>query len=171
VLPTPYNFTTNTGVFLASWHEGGWKGLGNGSKRISFSDISDGTSNTFAYGEKATERTTTGTAFQAVVWAGPPGPGPLGMISSAVGYKINSPTSREAITSKHAGRGVNFLLCDATVHYVSEDISFSNGNLEVEGSYDPTTASGISDYFAEAPNLGVYQLLGSRDDGETVVLP
>ncbi|GHT11500.1 prepilin-type N-terminal cleavage/methylation domain-containing protein [Planctomycetales bacterium] len=188
-LPEPYNFTTNTGVFLASFHKDEWKGFGNGSTRLTFSDISDGTSNTFAYGEKASERyaadvlggadgTTViakaGDPFQSVVWAGPPGPGPLGMISSAVGYKLNSPTQREAISSKHAGHGANFLLCDATVHWINDDISFNNGDLTVTGGYDPatlTSASSLNDYHAEAANLGVYQLLGSRDDSQTVAIP
>jgi prepilin-type processing-associated H-X9-DG protein len=173
-LPLPHNFTTNTGVFLASFHEGSWKGFGNGNRKISFADITDGTSNVFAYGEKATETTSTGSTFQAVVWAGPPGPGPLGMISSAVGYKLNSPTEREAIASKHAGRGSNFLFCDASVHWVNENISFNNGSLTVIGSYDPasvTSASSLDEFYSDAPNLGVYQLLGSRDDGQTVTRP
>ncbi|MDR3198864.1 MAG: DUF1559 domain-containing protein [Planctomycetaceae bacterium] len=173
-LPLPHNFTTNTGVFLASFHEGAWKGFGNGNRKVSFADITDGTSNVFAYGEKATETTSSGSIFLSVVWAGPPGPGPLGMISSAVGYKLNSPTEREAIASKHAGRGANFLFCDASVHWVNESISFNNGSLTVIGSYDPasvTSASGLDEFYTDAPNLGIYQLFGSRDDGQTATLP
>ncbi|MDR1384632.1 MAG: DUF1559 domain-containing protein [Planctomycetaceae bacterium] len=165
-LPQPYNFTTNTGVFLASFHDGGWKGFGNGNRKITLASITDGTSNVFAFGERATEGTSA-----AIYWAGPPGPGPLGMISSAVGYKINDRTARESITSKHAGNGANFLLCDASVHWVSESISFNNGILAVTGSYDPSTASALDDFYKEASNLGVYQLLGSRDDGQAVSLP
>ncbi|MDR1493832.1 MAG: DUF1559 domain-containing protein, partial [Planctomycetaceae bacterium] len=167
--PTPYNFTTNTGVFLASYHDGGWKGFGKGSRKITLAGITDGTSNVFAFSERAGEQLVS--SGDPLYWAGPPGPGPLGYITSAVGYKINDRTARESVTSRHAGNGANFLLCDASVHFVSESVSFNNGILEVTGSYDPSTASALEDFYKEAKNLGVYQLLGSRDDAQAVSLP
>lgn len=136
-------------------------------------DIPDGTSHTFAIGERDYR-------CSAGHWAGvrnPPGPCHWGVYHSRgrVSKQLNSPETSwprpsgwnacnscgEGFSSPHPG-GANFAFCDGTVHFISENIEFSNAgltqsNLTSGTKYDPLL-------------LGLYQRLGIRDDGQPASL-
>jgi prepilin-type N-terminal cleavage/methylation domain-containing protein len=136
------------------------------NSQIGTEDILDGTSNTFLAGERNFH-------CSAGTWAGvrnSSGSGPrgtdyvLGRVSlKPNGWNVHGKTGNdsctEAYSSFHPG-GLLFVLCDASVKFVYEDISYSNGG----GSFsfnDPTKGYNNS-------GLGTYQQLGVRDDGQTV---
>lgn len=130
--------TNNNGVLFAG-------------KAVGFRDITDGTSNVLAVGERDNQ-----------CWAGPGawlGAPDLTTTSSgiyhAVGnvrWPINDPTPaqcRDGFGSLHPG-GAMFLYCDGSVHFLSETIT-SNAD------------SGDTNY--DRNNIGLYQQLGIRNDG------
>ena len=133
-----------------------------GNSGVTLRDIADdGTSSTFLVGERD-RRCGAGT------WCGnrnPFGFSDIGAyyVVGRISIKLNDPfdegadSCREGFSSPHAGGG-NFLLCDGSVHFISDNISFSNAGIDV---YDPNAAiTGNLGYY-----LGLYQLLGIRDDG------
>lgn len=141
----------NNGVFL-------------GNDVVSLAMITDGTSHTFAVGERD-ERCRAGT------WIGvrnPPGPDMWGsyFVRGRVSIKLNDPRPTapnrctEGFSSKHPG-GANFALCDGSIRFIPETIGFSNGGLS-EGQITNRRPS------IDTSRMGPYQLLGIRDDGQTV---
>jgi len=131
-----------------------------GNSHVSIRDIADGTAYTFFVGERD-RRCGAGT------WCGnrnPVGVSDLGAyyVQGRVSIKLNHPydqgadSCREGFSSPHAG-GANFLVCDGSVHFISDNIGFSNSNIDV---YDPL---GTFER-AQAYYLGIYQLLGIRND-------
>lgn len=128
----------NTGIFY-------------GDSQVTIGKITDGTSKTFMLGERDF-RCKSGT------WLGsrnPPGAGMFGsyMLIARTSIRFDFPltgahnTCTEGFSSAHEGGG-NFAYGDGSVHFISNNIDFNNGR----GGY---------------PNqmLGVYQRLGSRNDG------
>ncbi len=131
-----------------------------GESRVKIHDIIDGTSNTFALGER--------TAFGANLqndpswpsWCGPGGGGAMNTVSSAVCDKLNHPTANGAFSSQHPG-GAMFCLADGSVRFVAETISFRTAGLQTGNAGDPA----LFNQAAAQGKLGAYQLLGARNDG------
>ena len=140
---------------------------------IRLKDIKDGASHTFMLGER-NER------CSAAVWAGcrnPPGPEHWGVYQNRgrVSMKLNDPRPiplrpgtgerfhhdrcSEGFASDHPGGG-NFVFCDGSVHFIGDNIEFSNGGLSRSG------ITGGNRY--DSNRLGIYQKLGIRNDGRTV---
>ncbi len=169
--PTGFRPSTSNYMGVNGWFDQGNayrnNGVFMGNHVISFSDIPDGTSNTLMLGERD-ERCRAGT------WIGcrnPPGPDMWGsyFVRGRVSMKLNDPRApasnrcTEGFSSKHDG-GAHFAFCDGSVHFLSENINFSNG---------PHAESAITNKSPalDASTLGVYQLLGIRDDGMSVTPP
>jgi prepilin-type N-terminal cleavage/methylation domain-containing protein/prepilin-type processing-associated H-X9-DG protein len=150
--------TANTGIFF-------------GGSRIGFRDIVDGTSNTFAVGERETLRCRSGT------WVGvrrPAGASGAKAISPVVGHSqpvLNQPDPPidwnrnrlgcgEGFSSLHPG-GAHFLLCDGSVRFVSNSI-----NHFWFAALGPDTNGTVAD--SRDPSNGLYQRLMTRDDGQTI---
>jgi prepilin-type N-terminal cleavage/methylation domain-containing protein/prepilin-type processing-associated H-X9-DG protein len=154
-----------TGVF----HGATAQGLLAGDSRPvahSITEITDGTSNTFAVGERCTRliRPASPNGGQwAGVWAGFDGQ-QLGPVSKDAvlghtfwrmqdGSDLNGTWGNvpgTCFASTHPG-GANFCLCDGSVRFVSETISYSDPNT----SDDPT-------------KWGTYNKLGAMADGQVL---
>jgi prepilin-type processing-associated H-X9-DG protein len=143
-------------------------GVFAGNSHVAFKDVRDGTSNTFAVGERDTDLCRSGTwvgvrnadgtgsrgVYTAVAWARPiinaPDP-PYGWGSDR--------GCGEGFSSLHPG-GAQFALCDGSVKFISETIDHDwRGNIpNCEPEY-------------KCPQTGAYQRLMCRDDGLTVEVP
>ena len=125
---------TNNGMFV-----------GNAVRRMR--DVTDGTSNTIAIGERAWE--VVGIDYRAAVAWGmrgstlAVGANDDGYISvMAVGYvPMNAPrvgtstNHRRGFSSNHSG-GAQFLLCDGSVRFVSENIDHNFGDRVVNSTFE-----------------------------------
>jgi prepilin-type processing-associated H-X9-DG protein len=138
-------------------------GVFGANSEVEFHDIIDGTSNTFAVGERDFY-------CAAGLWAGvrdARGRGPRGAdyVLGRVSYKMNAvknvgiPSCCQAFSSPHPG-GAHFAMCDGAVRFVSENIRFDNA-----GVTDFTTPVPIRTIAAD---LGTYQRLGIVDDEQPV---
>jgi prepilin-type N-terminal cleavage/methylation domain-containing protein len=133
------------------------------TSNIRIPDITDGTSNTFLIGERRWSD------FSAV-WVGIRnyqgqnnwGPWQIqGLVSVAPNFGtpfINgvpfNEGSRRGFSSNHPG-GLHFLLADGRVQFIGENINFNNTGAAAE---DPALKA----------QMGIYQRLGRRNDGQPV---
>jgi prepilin-type processing-associated H-X9-DG protein len=132
---------------------------GNGvygcNSNVKLADITDGTSSTFAAGERSWDS-------YAAVWVGVDQwtdctTHGVSMVLGTVFYKPNIAPDPYALScdgrgsagfgSRHPG-GAQFVMCDGSVQFIGETIDFQNSAI--------------------TSNLGVYQRLGQRSDGEPV---
>ncbi|MEW4562713.1 DUF1559 domain-containing protein [Bremerella sp. JC770] len=135
---------------------------------IDFAAVIDGLSNTFAVGEVSARKdgweggpVPRGYAF----WAGSPentNAERQSTLSRCVSHSLND-TSHWCFTSQHIGGG-HFVFCDGSVQFISEEIE-SDRNSTAAGWYQSSLYDTI---YTNANGMGVYQLLGIRDDGQTV---
>ncbi len=140
------------------------RGLLYRNSSVRFAAITDGTSHTFAAGERDFD-------CSSGVWAGTrnsTGPGPrgnnyqLGRVSIPLNFKTR-PTGNnsccEGFSSAHPG-GAHFLMCDGAVRFVSDTIHFDNAGVNVRDSAGPEPVV--------YENLGVYQRLGIINDDQPI---
>jgi prepilin-type processing-associated H-X9-DG protein len=137
-------------------------GLFPAQKAVGFAAITDGLSNTFAYGERETK---VGGAYN---WPGPVAIGAMNHTNSTVRIKLNERTSATngLYSSFHTGGG-NFLLGDGSVHFISETIEYKPLRNE-DGDVISNPTLSVYNEAASQGLLGVYQLLGSKDDNRSV---
>ena len=155
--PNNYNTNDNDGVLF-------------NRSRINFRDITDGTANTFAVGERD-KRCGAGS------WIGNRNPGgggthgadyQFGRISVPLNDPSNAGTQRctDGFSSKHEGGG-QFLMCDGAVKFISENIDSRNiSDTSIGWRNHGQTNNRIN--AAQYAQMGVYQLLGIRNDGRVV---
>jgi prepilin-type N-terminal cleavage/methylation domain-containing protein len=185
-LPPSSNFVGNRGIV-----DNGCPGTGNspnwtanmavcqsngvffGNSQVSSKQISDGTSKTFMIGERDK-------FCQGATWLGARNPldgaemhSSLWVLGHAVvplnyGLTLSYNMCTEGFASPHSGGGF-FAFCDASVHFISDDISFNmadNPNPCVVSKTDPFRCKAVNT--TNGKIIGVYQRLAWRDDGETV---
>jgi prepilin-type N-terminal cleavage/methylation domain-containing protein len=154
------NYVGVCGYFDVDWEKNDGVLFMNSPIRIR--DITDGTSNTFAVGERdrrcahgawVGNRNATGGGPQGADYT-------LGKVSRPLNESSNaSHRCVEGFSSAHVGGG-HFLFCDGKVAFISDNINFRNvrnGN-----------ANGRAHNAGEAARLGTYQRLGIRNDGQVL---
>ena len=138
------------------------------NSEFTLTDITDGTSNTFALGER-----TCLDAAKGGGWVGVPRIRIPDMVFGYGSLKLNSLDERGAMSSIHPG-GANFTFWDGSVRFIPDTIAFSmekpNPAPEKFNPGTIATNGDIRSFYMAAQHgtLGVYQLLFCKDDGQTV---
>jgi prepilin-type processing-associated H-X9-DG protein len=146
---------TNSGVLF-----------GQTEKSLRFRDVTDGTSNVFAVGERTRD-------CHAGLWCGLEAAQLDGdAVVAFVSYKMNVPGNyidsdgdqmprcHRAFASHHPD-GANFLLCDGSSRFVREHIEFRIPPA-IDDTWDINDPTEYQTYCRE---MGIYQYLGMREDG------
>ncbi len=130
---------------------------------IRISDIGDGTANTICLGERTVFPANASAPDKWPSWCGPGGLGIGSTVSSCVSVPINHPTNIHGFSSHHPG-GSTFCFCDGSVHFLADTIDSRAGGI------DSGNAGNHIDFChaAAAKLVGLYQLLGVRDDQQPV---
>ncbi len=142
-------------------------GVFYGESAVRFADITDGTSNTVAIGERTVLPVYVDQPKRWPSWCGPgglaPNKGVGSTVSSSVYNKMNHPTDMHLFSSEHPG-GANFCFADGSVHFLSETIDCRDGGVSPknDGNHGQLVQA------ASLGQVGAYQLLGVRNDGHPV---
>ncbi len=166
--PATSNYMGVSGFFDRSGHvpNGKDNGVLHANSEVKIGQIIDGTSKTFAVGERDRR-------CKQGAWCGarnPPGPDMWGsyFVRGRVSMKLNDPrvvnasrTCAEGFSSSHAG-GAFFAYCDGHVAFISDDIHFNNGGMT------DTSVSNNNNPRFDPLLLGVYQRLGIRNDEQPI---
>jgi prepilin-type N-terminal cleavage/methylation domain-containing protein/prepilin-type processing-associated H-X9-DG protein len=140
--------------------------------------ITDGTSNSIMYGERANGRFTSGDS-NCFDWWGDAFTvdtlfttlypiNPFNKISNSVGGDGDSDPWSDAASSFHPG-GANFAFCDGSVHFLKDSISTWAYNGTTGYPNGVSFNGSTSTYsLAAGTQLGVYQKLSTRGGGEVV---
>ncbi|MCX7428483.1 MAG: DUF1559 domain-containing protein [Planctomycetia bacterium] len=124
-------------------------------------DVSDGTSNTFAIGERTVLLAHVADPSKWPSWCGPGGLGIGSTVSSSVAIELNNPTVMHSFSSAHPG-GAKFCFVDGSVRFIPNDVDSRPGGVS-------SSNAGTHAAFVQAANqgaVGVYQLLGVKNDGQ-----
>lgn len=161
--PAVSNYFGSKGFFSRNGRLGKCNnGILYGESGIRFADILDGTSHTFAVGERNGR-------CRAGYWCGVRNPGPGIVTEGRVSVRLDHPNNvildtdscARGFSSFHPG-GAHFVMCDGACRFISDAIDFDNNAVDVTRS-DPVELAAN-----EAAGMGVYQLLGIRNDGQPV---
>lgn len=152
-----FNFTGTTHLTKRN------NGMFYGESGTRIQDVTDGTSNTIALGERTPTVANRQNDASWPSWCGPGGGGAMNTVSSSVSDQVNHPTSMHAFSSEHPG-GALFCFADGSVRFISETIQSNSAGLQAGNAGDP----GPFQQAAAQGALGVYQLLGARNDGQPI---
>ena len=137
-----------------------------GESRTTIRDIADGTSKTFAIGERTNIGKFRDEPSKWPSWCGPGGLGIGSTVSSSVARHIsNLDISADSnivhtFASDHPG-GCNFLFLDGSSHFVNSDVESRN-----DLNLNPLSTGGPASFVNAAAGMGVYQFLGVINDGQ-----
>lgn len=151
------------------------RGLFHRSTSYQFRDIIDGASNTILVGERTSECASGAWAGNRnPVWGGWEGADyTLGRVSVPINIHETHPDGSDAhwgtegFNSKHVG-GCHFVMGDGRVSFLSQNIDYDlhiNASDRLRDSNSPNRSDWGTNVTTQ---LGVYQRLGIRDDGQPV---
>ena len=138
-------------------------GVFYGESTTRIRDVTDGTSKTFALGERTVLDVHAADPSKWPSWCGPGGLGIGSTVSSCVSTALNDPTNMHAFSSHHPG-GSMFCYVDGSVHFIADEIDSRDGDLATDNS-------GSHAAFVQAAGqdkVGLYQLLGVTNDGQAI---
>ena len=121
-------------------------------------DVTDGTSNTIALGERTVLAAHSTDPRKWPSWCGPGGLGIGSTVTSSAAGPMNHETIMHYFSSHHPG-GVQFCFVDGSVHFLSETIDSRSGAVSPK-----TGTSSQFNAAARAGEIGTYQLLAARSD-------
>lgn len=162
------NYTCSRGFFnyAGATHLGkGNNGVLFGQSGVRMRDVVDGTSNTFAIGERTVLAAHSSDPARWPSWCGPGGLGIGSTVSSGVSERLNHPTNIHAFSSHHSG-GALFGFVDGSVHFISDSIESKTAGVDPGNNGNP----GDFNTAANQGNVGVYQLLGVRNDNQPITM-
>ena len=138
-----------------------------GDSAVRIRDITDGTSCTFALGERTVLDAYENEPTKWPSWCGPGGLGIGSTVSSCISAPMNHKTNMHAFSSHHSG-GSNFCFADGSVHFIADAISSTDyAATGIDTSGNPASQAAFNQALGTS-NIGVYQLLGVMNDGQMI---
>jgi prepilin-type processing-associated H-X9-DG protein len=151
-------------------------GVFYGNSQVKISRITDGTGKTFMIGERdrfcmagtwlGGRNAANGSENHSTLWT-------LGHVFDPLNnpHTLNYDTCTEGFASPHPGGGY-FAFCDASVHFITDDIDSNNLQQSRKCNAKATAPAPVCQTSTTLPSgtvkIGVYQRLGWKDDAEPV---